>query len=187
MNKIFYFVAICFLSTGCDLSKSQSEEATTNTETANTASPTQAQPNSGTTNASSPVQNVQPQTQATTPVTSELKTKMSIYGTWVLHAFNSTIQDKTEYPGGLPYMAIDSASKKISGFAGCNGIEGTFEISGNQISISPLTKGDAKCDKKSEEAFMSFFSGKKQGFEFVQEFLYFRGADGKNFTYRKIQ
>jgi heat shock protein HslJ len=192
MNKIFYAAAICFIIASCDLSKSQSEE----TQTYNTSNPGTTVPDpAGTTannstpvQSSSPVQNVQPQEQATTPATNTSAVKMSIYGTWVLHAYNSTIQDKAEYPRGLPYMTIDSANKKISGFAGCNGIEGTYSIAGNQISISSLTKGDVKCNaQKADDAFMSFFSGKTQGFEFIESFLYFRGTDGKNFTFRKIQ
>jgi len=187
MNKVFYLIAFCFFIVSCDLSKSQSEETPTNTAP-NPATPTETTTNNSTPVQESSPQSVQPQTQPIAPVTNTSAVKMSIYGTWVLHAYNSTIQDRAEYPRGLPYMTIDSTNKKISGFAGCNGVEGTYSISGSQISISTLTKGDVKCNaQKADDAFVSFFSGKTQGFEFIESFLYFRGADGKNFTFRKIQ
>jgi heat shock protein HslJ len=175
MNKLFYFISVCIITAGCDL-KSKSESESKKADSAASAIPSPAATSDQT--ALSPMP----------PVTTDSTGKLRLYGTWVMHAYNSTIQDRAEYPTGMPYITLDSATKKISGFSGCNGIDGSFTIDGNQLLISINTKSDNKCSlQKTEDAFISFFSGKKQGFEFIQGMLYFRGSNGKNFTFRKIQ
>jgi heat shock protein HslJ len=176
MNKFFYFISVCIIIAGCDL-KSKNENANAKNDST-----------TGVITAPSTEQNSLSQESTAAPVTVDSTGKLSLYGTWVMHAYNSTIQDRAEYPTGMPYITLDSAEKKISGFAGCNAVKGSFEIAGNQLSFSAFAKSDNKCSvQKAEDAFMSFFSGKRQSFEFISGFLYFRGSEGKNFTFRKLQ
>lgn len=178
MNKFLSFVIICSIVSGCD-SKSKTETESQQSDSNTVVIPTP----------SSPV-NPNPVQQSTTPVVTEniSDAKTSIYGVWVLQAQNSTILDPAEYTSGMPYIRFDSATRKISGSTGCRGIDGNFEISGNLLSTSAINLSEGKCDQeKFENAFLVFFSAKKQEYRFVSGLLFFPGNDGRNFTFRKIQ
>jgi heat shock protein HslJ len=178
MNKFLNFIIICVLIAGCDLkSKSETEDQKTDGKVEVITAP------------ASPV-NSQPVQQSPTSVTTENNpdVKTSLYGVWVLQAQNNAILDPAEYKSGMPYIRFDSATRKISGSTGCRGINGSFEISRNRLSTSVISLSEGKCGlEKFENFFISFFSAKNQVYEFRSGLLFFPGADGKNFTFRKIQ
>ena len=180
MNRYICFVSICIFLIACNGKSENKDEAIMNDSISSTTTAT-------TSTLTPPEQTKLP--EPTVPaITKDSTGKLSLYGVWVLHAYNSIIQYPSEYPSGLPYIKLDSATNTISGFAGCNGISGSFMVSGKQLAFSRITNSNLKCNQqKVEDEFMAFFSEKRQGFEFVQGFLYFRGAGGKNFTFRQIQ
>jgi len=178
MNKLLSFVIICTITGSCDL-KQKSETENQKTDSSEiiipaTASPVNAQPDQ--------------QSPGTVATENTSDANASLYGVWVLQAQNSTILDPSEYKSGMPYIRFDSVTRKISGSTGCRGIDGSFEISANHLTTSVISLSEGKCDlEKFENAFLAFFSAKKQVYEFRSGLLYFPGSDGKNFTFRKIQ
>jgi heat shock protein HslJ len=177
MNKFLRFVIICAVTVGCDLkSKNETESQKIDSNIVITPAPAPVNP-----------QAVQ---QSPTPLATEKNSdlKTSFYGVWVLQAQNSTILDPAEYKSGMPYIRFDSATRKISGSTGCRAIDGNFEISGDRLTTSVISLSEGKCDlEKFENAFIAFFSAKRQVYELRSGLLYFPGSDGKNFTFRKIQ
>jgi len=78
-------------------------------------------------------------------------------GRWTL----STLKGKeVQLPEGMeetPYIAVDSITGRLSGFAGCNRMMGTVEIKGDSISFPGLASTRMYCEGRQqlEDSFMS--------------------------------
>lgn len=56
---------------------------------------------------------------------------------WVLETLNK-VEAASLFAGERPRFEFHNVDKKIFGFGGCNQINGSYQIEGNQISIGPL-------------------------------------------------
>lgn len=68
----------------------------------------------------------------------------SLNDSWVLKTLNK-IDAVNSFNGDLPKIEFNDADKKISGFGGCNQINGSYQTVGNQISIGPLISTRKAC------------------------------------------
>jgi len=72
---------------------------------------------------------------------------------WVLETLNKVKADSL-FVGERPRLEFHNVDKKIFGFGGCNQINGSYQIQGNQISIAPLIATRKACGGVNEALFL---------------------------------
>ncbi len=95
----------------------------------------------------------------TEPKKVESKRK-TVYGKWVLESLNGKKATKTIYKNGIPYIDIDGAKKSISGFSGCNKMNGDCQIvEGHKLLIDGLIATKMFCDGVPENELFALLRG----------------------------
>ena len=109
-------------------------------------------------------------------------------GVWVLEGINNTMFNPADFGGGMPYMNIDLSKKEISGYSGCGGMGGNFQVKDNTISFDKIKTNKSVCPNQNiESAFIRHFSGRNVSFEFKAARLVFQATADSSYIYRRIQ
>lgn len=118
-----------------------------------------------------------------------LDTTTTIYNTWVLDSINGKIPDSGYFAHGSPYIDF-SNEKKISGFIGCNGINGKFNVNGQRVTFDSLSVTSQECKGKGKEFERKLLAGFRSGrttYTIENGNLHLNAGSGANFIFRKIR
>ena len=86
--------------------------------------------------------------------------RVTVYGKWVLESLNGKKATKTVFTNGIPYIDIDGAKKSISGFGGCNKMNGSCEIvEGSKFKIDGLIATKMYCEGVPENELFALLRG----------------------------
>jgi heat shock protein HslJ/uncharacterized lipoprotein NlpE involved in copper resistance len=67
--------------------------------------------------------------------------------TWILISAGGTEISEENFPSGAPWILFDSESSRISGFAGCNRLTGTFTAGeNNSLALGPIATTKMACN-----------------------------------------
>jgi heat shock protein HslJ len=107
---------------------------------------------------------------------------------WVLESVDGKPLNPKDFPNGTPYFELNVKKNKISGHAGCNGINGSIEVQGNNILFGNLITTKATCSAQDfENRYLNGLSGHKVPYTIEGTKLYLTVAPESKFVYRKIQ
>ncbi len=127
----------------------------------------------------------------TVPVaTPGVDTTTTLYNTWVVDSINGKIPDSGYFAHGSPYIGFNNETKAISGFIGCNGINGKFKVTGQRLTFDSLTVSSQQCQGKGKEFELKLLAGFKSGkttFKIQNGLLYLNAGSGSNSIWRKIR
>lgn len=149
--------------------------------------------NDETGSASSPTTNAIPLIvpDNTLPVaTPAVDTTTTIYNTWVVDSINGKIPDSGYFAHGSPYIGFSNETKAISGFIGCNGINGKFKVNGQRLTFDSLTVSSQECKGKGrdfEQRLLAGFKSGKTTYKIQNGLLYLNAGSGSNSIWRKIR
>jgi heat shock protein HslJ len=125
----------------------------------------------------------------TTPAPAATDTTTTIYNTWVIDSINGKIPDSGYFVHGSPYIDF-STEKKISGFIGCNGINGKFNVNGQRLTFDSLSVSSQECRGKGKEFERKLLAGFKSGkttYKIQNGNLFLNAGTGAHFIFRKIR
>lgn len=125
----------------------------------------------------------------TAPSTSTATTT-TITDTWVLDSINGKAPDSNFFAHGSPYFDFDTEKNTISGFTGCNGINGNIKVMGEKITFDSLTVSSQTCTGKGkdfEKKLLAGFRSGKTTYTIKDEKLYLNAGAGYNLILRKIR
>jgi heat shock protein HslJ len=125
----------------------------------------------------------------TAPVPS-IDTITTIYNTWVLDSMNGKLPDSGYFAHGSPYIDFNVDNKAISGFIGCNGINGKFKVNGQRLTFDSITVTTQECRGKGKEFERKLLTGFRSGkttYNIQNGNLHLNAGSGSNFIFRKIR
>ena len=143
--------------------------------------------------ASSPTTNAIPlivPDNAAPVATPAVDTTTTIYNTWVVDSINGKIPDSGYFAHGSPYIGFNNETKAISGFVGCNGINGKFKVNGQRLTFDSLTVSSQECKGKGRDFEQKLLAGFKSGkttYKIQNGLLYLNAGSGSNSIWRKIR
>lgn len=73
-----------------------------------------------------------------------------IHDVWALHELNGEEINPKKFPREFPHFEFDLAQQKMSGFAGCNQVNGNIRFDYNKIIIEPLISTRMYCSETSD-------------------------------------
>ncbi len=80
---------------------------------------------------------------------------------WVLEYIDNKPIDVLKYKKNLPTLEFNLAKNQLTGFNGCNNINGTFEVTGNHITFSNYAGNRLVCENnEAEKIFATLVSGR---------------------------
>lgn len=86
--------------------------------------------------------------------------RKTVYGKWVLESLNGVAASKKTYTNGVPYITIDGEKQTVSGFGGCNKINGECTIvDGKKLQIDKLISTKMFCDGVPENELLNLLRG----------------------------
>jgi heat shock protein HslJ len=107
---------------------------------------------------------------------------------WVLESADGKQLDPKNFPNGTPYFELNTKKNKISGHAGCNGINGSIKVEGNNIVIGKLISTKATCAAQDfENSYLKGLSDHTIPYRIEGTKLYLTLETNRMFVYRKIQ
>ena len=77
--------------------------------------------------------------------------------TWELASLLGKNLDLSQFAGGLPNLNFGDAGK-LTGFAGCNNFNGSFELEGTKLNLDPGAMSRKACPGSGEDDFISALS-----------------------------
>ncbi len=94
---------------------------------------------------------------STNGMSTDAMTALKQGGKWTLSTLNSKELKLPEGMEETPYIAVDSITGRLSGFAGCNHMMGTVEVKGDSISFPALASTRMYCEGRQqlEDSFMA--------------------------------
>lgn len=69
---------------------------------------------------------------------------------WILARFTDTVVNKPEKP---IYLLFEKDSLRVTGFSGCNGLRGTYQIKGEIMEFGPVVSTKMWCNHAATEAY----------------------------------
>ena len=113
---------------------------------------------------------------------------VSLENFWVLESVNNELLNPDAFTAGLPYMQINLAERKVSGYAGCNGMNGSVTRQGNNILFGKITTSKNSCNNIDfENRYLKDLSGQKIAYTIQNGKLFLKASPGTEYIYRKIQ
>jgi heat shock protein HslJ len=114
--------------------------------------------------------------------------KETLQNFWVLESVDGKLLNKDDFPNGTPYFELNLKKNKVSGHAGCNGINGSIKVQGNNILFGKLIATKATCTAQDfENKYLDDLSGHKVSYIIEGGKLYLTVASQTKYVYRKIQ
>jgi putative lipoprotein len=106
----------------------------------------------------------------------------------VLESVDGKPLDPKDFPNGTPYFELSTKKNKVSGHAGCNGINGSIKVQGNNIVFGKLATTKATCAAKDfENDYLKGLSDHSVPYRIEGIRLYLTLEPNRMFIYRKIQ
>lgn len=103
---------------------------------------------------------------------------------WVLETLNK-IEAGSLFAGERPRLEFHDVDKKIFGFGGCNQINGSYQIEGNQISIAPLASTRMACRGVDEALFLETIP-QVTSYKIINLKLYFFAGSAEKARFKKV-
>lgn len=76
--------------------------------------------------------------------------KPQLHDIWALESINGKEVTAKQFPKELPHFEFNLVTKKMSGFAGCNQVNGDLKFGYNKMMIEPLASTRMYCGETSE-------------------------------------
>ena len=117
-------------------------------------------------------------------------TTTTVFDMWVLDSINGSAPDSGYFKTGSPYFDFNSEKNTVSGFTGCNGINGKLTVKGEQLKFDSLVVSAQACSGKAKEFERKLLAGFRSGnttYKILNDRLYLNVGSGSNFIFRKIR
>ena len=114
----------------------------------------------------------------------------TIYDMWVLDSINGKAPDSGYFALGSPYFEFNAEKNTISGFTGCNGINGKINVKNQRVTFDSLIVSSQACRGKGKEFEKRLLTGFKSGkttYTIQNEKLYLNLGTGSSIILRKIR
>lgn len=112
----------------------------------------------------------------------------SLQNFWALETVDGKSLDPKNFPGGTPYLQLNLAQNKASGFAGCNSMNGSFKVEGSMISFGKLATTKSTCNMKEfENNYVNNLSGHKVHYVLQAGRLVLTTEQKNVYVYHKMQ
>ncbi|PWH86925.1 META domain-containing protein [Brumimicrobium oceani] len=72
-----------------------------------------------------------------------------LHDIWAIHEINGRAIDAKQFPKELPHFEFNLVTKQMSGFAGCNQVNGNLNFEYNKMIIEPLSSTKMYCGETS--------------------------------------
>lgn len=72
-----------------------------------------------------------------------------LHDIWAIHELNGRAVDAKQFPKELPHFEFNLVTKQMSGFAGCNQVNGNLKFEYNRMIIEPLSSTKMYCGETS--------------------------------------
>lgn len=82
------------------------------------------------------------------------ESNFSLFGRWNLISINEQPISTEIYTQGIPYIEIKNKDQIVSGFTGCNVIQGHIEISGSRLKFGQIISTKRYCEGIPEHVFL---------------------------------
>jgi heat shock protein HslJ len=113
---------------------------------------------------------------------------VSLQNFWVLENVDGKPLDPKNFPNGTPYFELNVKKNKVSGHAGCNGINGSIKVQGKNIAFGNLITTKATCSAQDfENSYLSGLSDHTIPYRIEGAKLYLTLEPNRIFVYRKIE
>jgi heat shock protein HslJ len=111
----------------------------------------------------------------------------TIHDIWVLDSINSEKVDSKQFPHGLPTLEFKLEDGKLSGFTGCNYLNGNYYRVGKEIHFSEMALTMKSCvDVKGESEFVALLNKKRYYYFLKNGQLIFEHRDKSKLVFRKV-
>ncbi len=129
-----------------------------------------------------------PKPDTTTVKTINTVSPESLQNFWVLESVDGKLLNPNDFPNGMPYFELNLAKNKVSGYAGCNGMNGSIKVQGKNIIFGKLITTKSTCSVQDfENSYLDGLSGHKVPYTIEGTKLYLTVEPKRIFIYRKIQ
>jgi heat shock protein HslJ len=124
---------------------------------------------------------------STSQVNQSGDTAVSLHNYWVLEAIGDSILNPAEFTGGTPYFQLDLEKNTVSGYSGCNGMNGSLKVQGKKLVFGKISGEKRECNSiKFEKNYLNNLSGRTISFQIRSGKLELKVADGSTYIYRKM-
>lgn len=107
---------------------------------------------------------------------------------WALESVNGKLLNPAEFPNGTPYFEINLKKNKISGHVGCNGVNGSLRVQGNNVVFGNFVTTKSTCTAQNfENKYVKDLSGKTVPYRIEGVSLILRPGPNSQYVYRKMQ
>jgi heat shock protein HslJ len=114
-------------------------------------------------------------------------TEPIIHDIWVLDSINSQKVDFKQFPHGLPTLEFKLEDGKLSGFAGCNYLNGSYYRVGKEMQFSELALTMKSCvDVAGEIKFISMLNKKRYSYKIADGILALEHRDKTKLIFKKV-
>ena len=108
----------------------------------------------------------------------------ALAGRWKLIAINEQPVLSETYTEGIPYLDIKENDAVVSGFTGCNLIQGQYKINGNQINFLQIISTKRYCEGIPEQQFLEVVE-KVEAFSIDGKTLYLLSNETRILSFKK--
>jgi heat shock protein HslJ len=109
-----------------------------------------------------------------------------LHDIWVLDSVDGQKADVAFFPTGLPRLEFNLTEGTITGYSGCNDINGPVFIMGKKMIFGDLLSTNNTCPDLSERSYLEGLSGKTVNYFTYTLKLYLQFADGKILVFKKV-
>ena len=107
---------------------------------------------------------------------------------WALESVDGKLINPAEFPNGTPYFEINLKKNKISGHVGCNGVNGSLKVQGNNIVFGNWVTTKSTCTAQNfENKYVKDLSGKTVPYRIEDVRLILIAGPNSQYVYRKMQ
>jgi heat shock protein HslJ len=129
-----------------------------------------------------------PQPDTSTQKTVTAVPAESLQNFWVLESMDGKPLNQNDFPNGMPYFELNLKKNRVSGHAGCNSMNGSIKVEGNNILFDKIITPKTTCSIQDfENRYLNGLSGKKVSYTIEGGKLNLTAATNRSFIYRKIQ
>ncbi len=122
------------------------------------------------------------------PDTINIDSTEKLQNFWVLESVNDVPIDITEFTGGSPYFNFDLEKNIVSGYGGCNGLNGAVKTETNKIIFGKITATKTTCNNiKFEKEYLNSLSGHTVTYELAPGKLKLKTNEGLIYSYKKLR
>ncbi|HET9826348.1 MAG TPA: META domain-containing protein [Chitinophagaceae bacterium] len=187
--KLIVLFLVVFMACNQSENKSNSDEKLTPADTVRQVSLTAPKLDSSTIKNSPPAADATKRSVADTAAKkSENPVHESLQNFWALETIDGKALNAKDFPGGTPYLQLNLAKHVVSGYGGCNSINGSIKVEASSITFGQLTTTKSTCIMQEfENNYVNSLSGHKVRYVLQAGRLSLTTEQNKSYIYHKMQ